>query len=126
MVPIEKGKDQPTLEEVQELFDVWRKEKKRRDPIPPVLWESAVSLVEQRSINTVAKHLRLNYNELKIRAKGYPTVPARKERSPAFIELALSANPVTEYTIEMEKPTGERMRIRGACNVTELVRQFFR
>ena len=119
MVPAENEKDQPTLEEVQELFDVWRKEKKRRDPIPPALWESAVSLVGQHSINTVAKHFRLNYNELKIRAKGYPIVPAGKKRSPAFIELA------TIRTIEMEKPSGERMRIRGSCNVVELARAFW-
>ena len=124
MVPVEKGKDQPSLEEVQELFDVWRKEKKRRDPIPPVLWESAVSLAEQHSINMVAKHLRLNYNELKMRVKGYPIVPAGKERSPAFIELATI--PTIECTIELEKPTGERMRIRGCCNVVELARAFWR
>lgn len=123
MVPIEKEKDQPTLEEVQERFDVWRKEKKRRDPIPPALWESAVSLVGQYSINTVAKHFRLNYNELKMRTKGYPIVPADKKRSPAFIELATIRT--IDCTIEMEKPSGERMRIRGSCNVVELARAFW-
>ena len=123
MVPIEKEKDQPTLEEVQELFALWRNQKGRRDPIPPALWERAVHLVEQYSINTVAKHFRLNYNELKIRAKGYPIVPAGKKRSPAFIELA--SIPTIDCTIEMEKPTGERMRIRGSCNVAELARAFW-
>ena len=33
MVTIEKEKDQPTFEEVQELFAVWRNQKKRHDPI---------------------------------------------------------------------------------------------
>jgi len=123
MLPVEKEKDQPTLEEVQELFDVWRRERKRRDRIPPALWESAVSLVAQHSINTVAKHLKLNHNELKIRAKGYPV---GNKRSPAFIELA-TVSPVA-YTIEMEKPGGKKMRmcIRGtSVNLLELSRQFW-
>jgi hypothetical protein len=122
MVPAEKEKDQPTLEEVHELFTLWRNQKGRRDPIPQALWESATHLVAQYSVNTIAKHLRLNYNELKIRAGGYP-VP--KKRSPAFIELA-SIHTV-ECTIEMEKP-GKKMKmcVRGASvNLLELSRQFW-
>jgi hypothetical protein len=125
MVPIEKEKDQPTFEEVQELFAVWRNQKKRRDPIPPVLWESAVQLVEQHSINAIAKHLRLNYNELKMRAGGYPISPVPGKRSPAFVELATLST--VECTIEMEKP-GKKMRmcVRGASvNLMELSRQFW-
>jgi hypothetical protein len=125
MVPAETEKNQPTLEEVQELFALWRNQKKRRDPIPPALWESAVSLAEQHSINMVAKHLRLNYNELKMRVKGYPIVPAGKKRSPTFIELA--AINTLECTIEMEKP-GKKMKmcVRGtSVNLMELGRQFW-
>jgi hypothetical protein len=125
MVPAEKEKDQTTLEEVQELFAVWRNQKGRRDPIPPALWERALHLVEHYSINTIAKHLRLNYNELKIRAGGYPAIPVPKKRSPAFIELATIHT--VECTIEMEKP-GKKMRmcVRGASvNLVELGRQFW-
>ena len=82
MVPAETEKDQPTLEEVQELFAVWRNQKGRRDPIPPALWEQAVHLAAQYSINTIAKHLRLNYNEMKIQAEVYPVTPLFKKRSP--------------------------------------------
>jgi hypothetical protein len=32
---------------------------------------------------------------------------------------------LVECSIEMEKPSGERMRIRGACNVVELAREFW-
>jgi len=102
MVPAEKEKDQPTLEEVHELFASWRNQKGRRDPIPPALWESAIHLVEQYSVNAIAKRLKLNYNELKIRAEGYPITPVHKKRSPAFIELATIHT--VECTIEMEKP----------------------
>ncbi len=125
MVPAEKKKDQPTLEEVQELFAAWRNQKGRRDPIPPALWERAVRLAPHYSINTIAKHLRLNYNEMKIRAGGYPVTPLPKKRSPAFIELA-SIHTV-ECTIEMEKP-GKKMKmcVRGtSVNLLELTRQFW-
>ena len=125
MVPAEKEKDQPTLEEVHELFASWRNQKGRRDPIPPALWESAIHLVEQYSVNAIAKRLKLNYNELKIRAGGYPATPVRKKRSPAFIELATIHT--VECTIEMEKP-GKKMKmcVRGtSVNLVELTRQFW-
>jgi len=62
MVLAEQDKNQPTLEEVQELFAAWRNQKGRRDPIPPALWEHAVHLVAQHSTNVIARRLRLNYN----------------------------------------------------------------
>jgi hypothetical protein len=115
MLPVEKEKARPTLKTVQDLFDGWRKEKKGRDPIPPALWGAAVALTGQHSIHEIARHLRLNHNTLKTRA--------HNARSVAFVEI----NPVTvstECTVEMEKSTGERMRIRGNCDVIELARVF--
>ena len=111
MVPAEL-ENQPTLEEVQELFAAWRNQKGRRDPIPPALWESAVHLAAQYSINAIAKHLRLNYNELKLRIGEPRVTPIPTKRSPAFIELATVHS--VECTIEMEKP-GKKMRmcVRG-------------
>jgi hypothetical protein len=125
MVPAELGKNQATLEEVQELFAAWRSQKGRRDPIPPALWEHAVHLVPHHSINAIAKRLKLNYNELKIRAGSYPVSPIPKKRSPAFVELA--AIHTVECTIEMEKP-GRKMKlcVRGtSVNLLELSRQFW-
>jgi len=121
MVPAKKRNVQPTLEEVQELFDRWRKDKGGRGPIPPVLWEAAVLLSTTYSINKISKHLRLNYNDLKARAKGHHGVPV--PGSSAFIEFA--AISTVDYTIEMERP-GERMRIKGSCNVVELAKEFWR
>jgi len=124
MVPAEL-KNQTTLGEVQELFAVWRDQKGRRDPIPPALWERAVNLIPHYSINAVAKRLKLNYNELKLRAEACPTAHVHKKRSPAFVELA--AIHTVECTIEMEKP-GKRMKmcVRGtSVNLVELTRQFW-
>lgn len=115
MVPAKKGNDHPALEEVRELFDQWRQTKKRRHPIPDALWKAAVSLTDRHSIHEVARYLHLNHNDLKARAQTIAPI--------TFVEL----NPLAmaaDCTIEIEKPSGERMRIRGACNVIELARVF--
>jgi hypothetical protein len=49
----------------------------------------------------------------------------RVPREYPFIELD-PVTAATECTSEMEKPTGERMRARGACSVTELAKEFLR
>jgi hypothetical protein len=123
MVPAKRRNVQPTLKEVQELFDRWRKGKRGRDPIPQPLWKAAISLSTRHSINTISKHLHLSYNDLKAHAVHAGSAPAGPN-PPAFIELAALTG--VECTIEMEKPSGERMRIRGSCNVVELARAFFR
>jgi hypothetical protein len=123
MLPAKRRNRYPTLADVQALFEKWRENKKGRDPIPPALWAQAVSLLRTHSINAISKHLHRGYNELKARVQGDPS-PVRFD-PPAFIEL----DPVTvatECTIEMEKPTGERMRVKGVCSVTDLIREFFR
>lgn len=122
MLPARKKKDHPTLEEVKGHFEQWRKEKRRRDPIPPVLWDAAVALLRKHSINEISKHLHLSYNELKVHADNPPVVSAPSP--PAFFEF--SALSCVECTIELERPTGERMRIRGSCNVMELAREFWK
>jgi len=124
MVPAKRRNVQPTLDGVHELFDQWRKNKRRRDPIPAALWQAAVSLAAQYSINQICRRLRLSYNELKARTQSRPLVPVTLN-SPAFIEL----DPIkvtSECVIEMERPSGERMRIRGSCDAAELAREFWR
>ena len=81
----------------------------RSEAIPFPLWEAAVCLTDSHSVFQVARTLRLDYSDLKARTK-----------SVAFVEL----DPFMECSVEIEKPSGERMRIRGACNVMELTRAF--
>jgi hypothetical protein len=113
MVPAKKAKDHTALEQVHDLFEQWRKGKTGRDPIPETLWEAAVSLTDGYSLNKIARRLHLNHNDLKNRVRSQFT----------FIELPVAAS--IECTIEIEKPTGERMRIKGNCNVAELAREFW-
>jgi hypothetical protein len=115
MVPAKKENNHPTLEQVHELFSEWRQTKKRRDPIPDALWKAAVSLTEGHSIHEVARCLHLNHNDLKVRAQTITPM--------TFVELD-SIPVAVDCTIEIEKPSGERMRIKGSCNVIELARVF--
>jgi len=115
MVPATK-EDHPTFEAVQDLFDQWRKEKKQRDRIPPFLWEAALALTDSHSVYAIAKRLRLNYTNFKVLAESRPG-----RAQAAFIEVGPLG-----VTIEMTRPTGERMTIRGSCNVGEIVREFWR
>jgi hypothetical protein len=114
MVPAKRGNHHPALEDVRDLFDRWRHDRRRRDPIPDALWKAAASLTDVHSVNVVARCLHLNHTDLK----------ARTHRKPiTFVELA----PVSiDCTVEIEKPTGERMRIKGSCNLIELAREFLR
>src|SRR5271157_2324966 len=118
MLPVKTEENSPTMEAVQELFDRWREKRKHRDPIPPALWEAALSLTASHSVYRIAKRLRLHYINLKARAEGHPAV-GKDKSVPAFIELG----PLTA-TIEIAKPTGERMTITGSCDVADLVRVF--
>jgi hypothetical protein len=112
MLPAKRAKEHTALEQVHELFERWRKSKTGRDPIPESLWKAAVSLTDGYSVNKIARRLRVNHNDLKNRAR----------REITFIELPAAKH--IECTIEIEKPTGERMRIKGSCNVAELAREF--
>jgi hypothetical protein len=118
MLPAKTEENHPTMEAVQELFDHWREKRKHRDPIPPALWEAAISLTSSHSVYRVAKRLRLQYINLKARTEGRPAA-GRDNRVSTFIDLG----PLTA-TIEIAKPTGEKMIITGGCNVAELVRVF--
>lgn len=63
-------KVQPTLVEVQQLFEEWRRGKKRRERIPAALWEAAVSLsrhlsADRRNLEPLKKsHVEENFSIL--------------------------------------------------------------
>jgi hypothetical protein len=111
-------KRQPTLKEVQRLFEEWRRNKKGRERIPPALWEAAASQSGQYSVNEISKRLHLNHTAVRNRIEAYRQGEGIKPKEPAFIELdMISPRVITECIIEMEKPEGARMKIiiKGSC-----------
>lgn len=121
-------KAQPTLEEVQRQFEEWRRNRGRREKIPPALWEAAASLSGQHSVYQISKRLHLHYRTLKNRvgSDGPGSAAAARKNEEAilgpsgrpFIELdMISPRGGGEYLIEMEKPGGARIRMsfKGSC-----------
>jgi hypothetical protein len=120
----------PTIEEIQEQFILWRRNRRCRGVVPEQLWEAAVSLSGDYSIGHICKVLGLNHRQLKRRVQehnsnGYP----EEERSCYFVELAVS-NPEAdmvssppeadmmsklesgiEYVLEMEDEKGGKLRV---------------
>ena len=54
-----------TLSKVTARFAAWRNAPKRSKKIPEDLWQAAVELSNQYSINQISKALRLSYTYLK-------------------------------------------------------------
>jgi len=106
-----------TLIEVQQLFEGWRRRRKRRERIPDALWDAAISLSRHLSAHRIAKLLRLNHTAVRNH------IHAHKEReeikqTPTFVELDTTTEPTAGgCTIEMERPGRLRMTIclNGAC-----------
>jgi hypothetical protein len=97
----------PALEEVKEQFAQWRQNRKGRESIPDELWQAAVRLTKEHSLNKIVKELNLSYSGFKERV-----VKAQKNDSP-FVEFHLPtpANGATHWVLEMDRPNGARMRI---------------
>jgi len=103
---------QPTIEQVGERLDKWRKIKKHRESIPKDIWQDATELARKHSINTVSKTLRLSYTDLKDRVCGPSKPKPKKRRSSDFIEIGYNQSPsIPETTIEMENKKGSRFKI---------------
>ena len=122
---------EPTLEEVSNQFENWRKNKRNhREPIPKKLWQAAAELAKKHSINQVSKALHLSYADLKDHLYG-PSIPKQKtkEKPASFIELKCDS-PLMEQetTLEMQDPKGYKMRIcfKGSpdFDVTALIKAF--
>ena len=106
------------LKEVQQQFEQWRKTRKSRKPIPEHLWQAAVELAKQYSINHVARLLGLNHRALKEK------VESSKQENPSFVEIPfpVELSPV-HWTVEMNTPSGNKLRMscKGEGTVQALV-----
>jgi hypothetical protein len=103
----------PQIESVCRRFARWRRNKKHRSPIPDELWKSAADLACAYGLSKTARTLRLNYYSLKERIEAGSQQGFRGgDATPAFMELIPQpAAAISECIMEMEDPSGARMRI---------------
>jgi hypothetical protein len=123
--------------EIQELsrqIEQWRSTRPHRMPMSEPLWTLAASLAARYGVARVSRFLRLDYYSLKERVQPeerHPTkVSESRSTGPTFIELpSLTAPAVSECSIELEHPRGQRMRVqvKGATlpDLAALTRTFW-
>lgn len=119
--------------DVQEFcrqIELWRQNRKHREPMPELLWGLAARLARQYSVARIARFARLDYYSLKERFDALGRGGVQPEKKPAFVEVALpSSASVSECVVELEHPRGSRMRIhlRGcpAPDLAALSRSFW-
>lgn len=104
------------MNKVQKQFANWRKTKSRRgSPTPKHLWEAAVNLHGDYSACEIAKNLRVGYSKLQSLIS--EASKTKTKATPAFIQMEIpppSQAKQNEWSIEMEKADGTKMKISGS------------
>ncbi len=75
------------LDEVRELFESWRENRKRGARIPDELWQAAISLYPRFTVKRISGALRLGYEDVRSRVENKRKGGAKDFR---FWELRLS------------------------------------
>jgi hypothetical protein len=109
-------KSSKDFKKVKQQFKAWRERKPRQRGIgvPAMLWEAAVSLCENNSIQAVSQELGLNAGRLRKKVAEIKKVEAAKPRGDFFsvelpeIEKAGIPDPVFEWT----RPDGAKLCVR--------------
>jgi len=122
------------IRELSNQIEQWRSTRPHRMPMPEPLWTLAANLAARYGVAQVSRFLRLDYYSLKERVQPAErhaiTVPESRSTVATFIELpSLTAPAVSECSIELEHPRGQRMRIhiKGAAlpDLAALTRTFW-
>ena len=103
------------LERIRQRFERWRETREGRPRIPESLWSQAVRAAQQFGVHRTCRALRLDYLVLKRRVDVEADAthgPSRAASHPSFVELVPVGRPSpTECVVELEDPSGARMRI---------------
>jgi len=98
--------------EAKRDFERWRRNRKRRRPIPERLWRLAAKVALVEGVHATARQLRLNPTRLKGRVETLRQDQAA-EVWPRFVELpGLAVAPVAcECILEAEDLAGRKLRV---------------
>lgn len=121
-----------SIEEVKQVFNAWRNNRIKREPIPETLWQDAVLLHTKYPLFEIVKTLRLNYGALKERIKRYNKENINSNESQSFIKLELENKPVLIKThsinFVLEKPDGWKLQMEihkmSKQDINELIKSF--
>ena len=102
------------LERARQRFERWRRTRgKGRPRIPDSLWAIAAKAARRFGVHPTSRALRLDYVVLKRRVEVDPAQSSSQaEARPSFVELVPGGSGNgTECVLELEEPSGVRMRI---------------
>ena len=102
------------LERARQRFERWRRTRGQGRPrILEALWAVASRAARRFGLHQTCRVLRLDYVVLKRHVEADATqVSSRKAASPSFVELVpAESGSRTECVVELEDPSGARMRI---------------
>jgi hypothetical protein len=120
-----------SLKEIQNRFEDWRKTRQKREPIPEVLWESAVKVAQYNPIGRVSRVLRLDYRKLKERIHTrYGDSFFGMNVDAGFIEIdSRQLLCPVECIVETQQSDGARMKMHikspNGFNPLELAKAFW-
>ena len=116
--------NQPSLQEVQQLFTEWRQQKKYpREKIPNKLWKAASQLIDTHSITKITRALKVSAVPLKQKIKKYHSSIDQSSKEVGFVEVnrTLSGNrtlsvPPLQSTlhcdrVEIQRKDGSRLTL---------------
>lgn len=114
-------KIEPTVEEVQQFFEEWRRNKKGRDRIPDALWKAAGSLSKQFSVHQISKFLHLNHTAVRDHLRAEKQGEVIQEKEAAFFEFDVIQPAIAgDCVIEIEKRGGAKMRMSFKCSNSDM------
>ena len=102
------------IEKVKQRFETWREVREKRTKIPEELWQAAVELSSDYSLNEISQTLHINYSVLKERIVSMKTGGLGVNGSEGdFVEIDLDRRMSTEeWVFELEDGKGAKMRMR--------------
>jgi len=113
---------QAAVAPIKDSLDRWRSKRGRGRSIPDELWRGAARLAADHGVHRVSKALRLNYYALKRRVDALevadeassPQADVEPSESAMFVEIPMAASTTqpSPTEIEIESPSGWRIRIR--------------
>ncbi len=98
------------LENVRELFEQWRKRRKRGARIPDELWQAAISLFPRYNVNRISRALRLSHADVRDRIETKRTGGGNDYR---FWQLRFSElqGHIGECRLRAEDRTGRKVEL---------------
>ena len=118
---------------VAEQFRAWRDSRRRGEKIPLALWQRAVALCGQYSLETIATSLGVDLGRLEKRvaaksrvdARSRPSEPCAPASLQGFVEVGtLDARYMEDCTIEAIDRNGRRVSVhlkgRGCAQASEI------